>query len=49
MLIIETSNLKDISVEIDGKVYPLAPKTVAIANELHGLYRRNEGQPEYKT
>lgn len=49
MLIIETTNLKDISVEIDGKVYPLAPKTVAIANELHELYRRNEGQPEYKT
>lgn len=49
MQIIETTNLKSISVEIDGVVYPLAAKTVAIATELQELYRRNDGQPEYKT
>lgn len=45
---IDTTGIKEIYVEIDEKEYKLAEKTVATVNELLGVYRRNEGQPEYK-
>ena len=45
---IDTTSIKEIYVEIDGQEYKLAPKTVATVNDLLSVYRRNEGEPEYK-
>lgn len=45
---IDTTGIKEIFVEIDGKEYRLAMKTVATVQDLLSAYRRNEGEPEYK-
>ena len=45
---IDTTGIKEIFVEIDGKEYRLATKTVATVQDILSAYRRNEGEPEYK-
>ena len=45
---IDTTGIKEIFVEIDGKEYRLTAKTVATVQDILSAYRRNEGEPEYK-
>ena len=40
--------INDMSVEIDGNVYPVTEKTIETAEKLMDAARRLEGQPEYK-
>lgn len=47
MRVIDTY-IADTSVEIEGKVYEVARKTVEIAEKLAEAGRRMDGQPEYK-
>lgn len=47
MITINTE-IDTVSVEIDGAVYELAPKTAAVADELVALQAKHMGQPEYK-
>lgn len=47
MRVIDTY-IADTSVEIEGKVYEVAQKTVEIAEKLAEAGRRMDGQPEYK-
>lgn len=47
MKVIDTY-INDMSVEIDGKVYAVAAKTVEVAEKMHEAARRLEGQMEYK-
>lgn len=47
MKVIETY-IHDMNVEIDGKEYKVAPKTVEIAEKLSEAAKKCAGQPEYK-
>lgn len=42
------TEIESVSVEIDGAVYELAPKTAAVAEELIAAQAKHIGQPEYK-
>ena len=42
------TNVEQIVVEIDGEEYPVAAKTVAVADQLAAAQRRYNGKPEYQ-
>lgn len=42
------TEIEAVSVEIDGAVYELTPKTAAVAEELIAVQAKHIGQPEYK-
>ena len=47
-MIIDTSSITPIIAEIDGVDYPIAEKTIKVADALRNAQRDNEGKPEYK-
>lgn len=48
MQIIDTTVLAEMTVEIDGKEFAVAPKTVETASKLMSVYRTHKDSPEYK-
>lgn len=42
------TEIAEVFVEIDGEEYPVAPKTVAVAEALYDVGKKQIGKPEYK-